>query len=169
MELRKFLVSEFLMGNDALRLAGRYAANFGAHKVLIVTDPGIIEAGWVKPVEDSLDAEGINYVVFSNVTPNPKDYEVMEGSKIFQQEKCDVITAVGGGSPMDCAKGIGIVCSNHKHITEFEGVDEVKNSHASINMYTHHGRHCGRHFTICHHYPFKRKQKDCHCEQSRGS
>jgi alcohol dehydrogenase len=126
MELRKFLVSEFLMGNDALRLAGRYAANFGAHKVLIVTDPGIIAAGWVKPVEDSLDAEGINYVVFSNVTPNPKDYEVMEGSKIFQQEKCDVITAVGGGSPMDCAKGIGIVCSNHKHITEFEGVDEVK-------------------------------------------
>jgi alcohol dehydrogenase len=86
MELRKFLVSEFLMGNDALRLAGRYAANFGAHKVLIVTDPGIIEAGWVKPVEDSLDAEGINYVVFSNVTPNPKDYEVMEGSKIFSKK-----------------------------------------------------------------------------------
>ena len=126
MELRKFLVSEFLMGEGALNLAGRYASNFGATKVLIVTDSGIASAGWVDFVRQSLSDEEINFVIFDQVTANPKDHEVMEGASVFTKENCDVIVSIGGGSPMDCAKGIGIVCSNNKHINEFEGVDEVK-------------------------------------------
>jgi alcohol dehydrogenase class IV len=125
LELRKFLVPEFVYGEGAMKLAGRYAKNFGAKKVLIVTDSGLIENGWVKIVEEVLKEEDIAYVIFDKVTPNPKDYEVMEGSKYYLENECDVILAVGGGSPMDCAKGIGIVSTNNKHILEFEGVDEV--------------------------------------------
>lgn len=126
MELRKYLVPEFILGDGAINLVGRYAANFQAKKALIVTDPGIIDAGWVKYVEDSLKEAHIKYEIFDSLTPNPKDYEVMDGADVFENQKCDIIISIGGGSSMDCAKGIGIVSSNKKHINEFEGVDMVK-------------------------------------------
>jgi alcohol dehydrogenase len=125
--LRKFLVPEIVYGTGALSLAGRHASNFGATKVLIVTDAGVIDAGWSVKVEGSLCESAIPYAVFSDVSANPKDHEVMAGAEAYQQEKCDLILAVGGGSPMDCAKGIGIVVGNGRHILEFEGVDEVPN------------------------------------------
>jgi hypothetical protein len=123
--LRKFLVPEIVYGEDALELAGRHAVNFGATRVLVVTDPGVQKAGWVTKVESSLKSSGISHITFSDVTPNPKDYEVMKGAGIYNAEKCDLIIAVGGGSPMDCAKGIGVVAGNTGHILDFEGVDEV--------------------------------------------
>ena len=93
--------------------------------MLVVTDPGVISAGWTESVKNSLESSGCEYAVFSGVTSNPKDEEVMAGVEVYRKEKCDVIVAVGGGSPIDCAKGIGIVSSNKKHILEFEGVDNV--------------------------------------------
>ena len=124
-QLRKFLVPEIVYGVGALDLAGRHASNFGATKVLIVTDTGVINAGWTRNVENSLRESAIPYAVFSDVTENPKDHEVMAGAAVCEQEKCDLILAVGGGSAMDCAKGIGIVVGNGRNILEFEGVDEV--------------------------------------------
>ncbi|MEW6531406.1 MAG: alcohol dehydrogenase-like regulatory protein ErcA [Thermodesulfobacteriota bacterium] len=125
LELRKFLVPEFVYGEGAIDLVGRYARNFGAKKLLMVTDPGIVRAGWAGRVEALLNHEEIPYVVYDGVTPNPKDEEVMAGAEVYRDQGCDVIVAVGGGSPIDCAKGIGIVSGNNKHILEFEGVDEV--------------------------------------------
>ena len=124
-ELRKFVAPEFIIGVDARLLAGRYAKNFGIRNALVVTDPNIISAGWVKDVTGSLDAEGIRYTIFSGVTPNPRDFEVTHGAALYMESGCDAIIAVGGGSPIDCAKGIGIVVSNKKSILEFEGVDNV--------------------------------------------
>jgi alcohol dehydrogenase len=123
--LRKFVVPEFVYGEGAINLAGQHINSFGANKVLIVTDPGIIQAGWVKIVEENLTQEGIPYIIFNDVTPNPKDFEVMVGAKVYKDNNCDVILAIGGGSPMDCAKGIGLVSTNNKNILEFEGVDKV--------------------------------------------
>lgn len=124
-ELRKFVAPEFVIGADARKLAGRYAKNLGATHVLIVTGPRIIEAGWVNDVTESLDVEGISYTLFPDVTPNPRDSEVMKGAEVYQRERCDSIVAVGGGSPIDSAKGIGIVSSNRRNILEFEGVDNI--------------------------------------------
>jgi alcohol dehydrogenase len=124
-ELRKFVAPEFVIGMDARLLAGRYAKNLGVGNVLIVTGPKIISAGWVKDVTGSLDAEGIGHTLFSEVTPNPRDFEVTKGAVLYGESGCNAIVAVGGGSPMDCAKGIGIVVSNKKSILEFEGVDNV--------------------------------------------
>ena len=125
LELRKFVAPEFVIGMDARLLAGRYAKNFGATNVFVVTGPNIIKAGWVNDVTESLDHEGIHYTLFSDITPNPRDYEVMNGAELYQKSGCDAIIAVGGGSPIDCAKGIGIVASNKKNILSFEGVDTV--------------------------------------------
>ena len=127
LNLRKFLAPEIVYGEGALQLAGRHAINFGATKVLIVTDPGLMQAGWTSRVEESIRASGIAYAVFSDVTPNPKDFEIMKGADFYKSEGCDVIVAVGGGSPMDCAKGIGVVAGNPGNILDYEGVDEIDN------------------------------------------
>ena len=127
LDLRKFLVPEIVYGAGAMELAGRHASNFGATKVLIVSDPGVIDAGWTAKVESSLYEIKIPYAVFSAVTPNPKDHEVMAGAAVYHREKCDLILAVGGGSPMDCAKGIGVVVGNQGDVLEFEGVDAISN------------------------------------------
>ena len=124
--LRKFVMPETIYGWGAAELAGDYAANFGAQRAMVVTDPGVVTAGWSGLVCNSLQAMGIETVVFDGVTPNPKDYEVMAGAEQYLAEECDVILAVGGGSPMDCAKGIGIVSTNQQDILTFEGVDKVK-------------------------------------------
>ncbi|WP_411680171.1 alcohol dehydrogenase-like regulatory protein ErcA [Clostridium thailandense] len=125
LELKKFVVPEFIYGKDARLLAGRYAKNLGARKILIVTDPGIIKAGWVDELIDSLEAFKFKYVIFKDVSPNPRDFEIMAGAEVFNKEKCNFIISIGGGSSMDCAKGIGIVAANFRNIVDFEGVDKV--------------------------------------------
>lgn len=124
-QLRKFVVPEIVFGTGAIELVGRYVKNFGGTKVLVVTDSGIIKAGWTEKVTGILKNLKLPYAVFSDLTINPKDYEVMNGADFYMQEKCDLIVAVGGGSVMDCAKGIGIVSTNRKHILQFEGVDQI--------------------------------------------
>ncbi|OHB25703.1 MAG: alcohol dehydrogenase [Desulfuromonadaceae bacterium GWC2_58_13] len=126
LELRKFVAPEFIFGVGARRQAGRYARNLGARKLLVVTDPGVIAAGWTKDVTDSIEQAGLPYTIFSGVSPNPRAEEVMTGAEIYREQRCNAILAVGGGSPMDCAKGIGIVSSNQRHILTFEGVDQVE-------------------------------------------
>ncbi|MBN2161911.1 MAG: iron-containing alcohol dehydrogenase [Pontiellaceae bacterium] len=124
-ELRKFVAPEFIYGVGALDLTGRYARHYGARRALIVTDPGIIEAGWMDQVRNSLLDEDIKTAVFDELTPNPKDYEVENGCRCYDENDCDIIIAVGGGSPMDCAKGIGVSQANRCNVRRFEGVDEV--------------------------------------------
>ncbi len=125
MELRKFISPEIIIGDDALLLAGRYAQNYIARKALIVTDEGVQKAGWTAKVEESLRKSGVDFVTFNGVHSNPRDFEVMEGVSLFREQGCDIIIAVGGGSPIDCAKGIGIVVANGAHINEYEGVDTI--------------------------------------------
>ncbi|MEJ2590066.1 MAG: iron-containing alcohol dehydrogenase [Candidatus Thiodiazotropha sp.] len=125
-EMRKFVAPEFIFGIGSRHRVGYYARNLRARRVLIVSDPGVIAAGWANDVKADLDAVGIEHVVFHALTPNPKDHEVMAGAAFYAQQHCDVIVAVGGGSVMDCAKGIGIVYSNACDILSFEGVDRVE-------------------------------------------
>ena len=127
--LRKFVSPEIIFGVGARKTVGNFARTFGAHRVLIVSDPGVQAAGWVADVEASLAELDIDYRVYTGVSPNPRAEEVMAGAALYQQEGCNVIVAVGGGSPMDCAKGIGIVSANRDHILHFEGVDQI---HAPI-------------------------------------
>lgn len=124
-EPRKFVTPEVIFGVDARLLAGRCGRNLGARHALLVTDPGVIAAGWAADVAASLEASGVGSSVFSEVTSNPRSGEVMAGAEAYRAQGCDVIVAVGGGSPIDCAKGIGIVSSNHRPILDFAGADRV--------------------------------------------
>lgn len=124
-ELRKFLAPEFVFGSDARLLAGRYARKLGAHRVLLASDPGVVAAGWTREVTELLEAEGLVVTPFLDISPNPRDSQVMAGAERYKSSGSDFIVAVGGGSVMDCAKGIGIVASNGGFILDYEGVDQV--------------------------------------------
>ncbi len=124
-ELRKFVAPEIITGIDARLLVSRYLAHFGASKPMIVTDPGVVQSQWFREITESLDQFDIDYVIFDNVTANPKDFEAMLGAEMFLSEGCDIVLAIGGGSPMDAAKCISIVSTNGGHILDYEGVDEI--------------------------------------------
>jgi len=123
--IRKFVIPEIVYGNGSLGLAGQYANRFDLQTVMVVSDPGVEAAGWTAKVVDSLAISGIAAVLFTRITSNPKDHEVMAGVALYREAGCDGIVAVGGGSPMDCAKGIGIVSSNDGTILDYAGVDQV--------------------------------------------
>lgn len=127
LELRKFVAPEFIFGIDACLTAGQYLRNFGARRVLLVTDKILHSTtAWVQKLEASLSAANLPYVVYDQVSSNPRSAEVMDGAALFLQTRCNALLALGGGSVMDCAKGIGIISSSGGHIADYEGVDRIK-------------------------------------------
>lgn len=98
----------------------------GKNRPLLVTDAGLIAAGIFGRVRELLERDGIQFEVFSSVEPNPKDRNVMEGVTAAKEFGADCLIAVGGGSPIDCAKGIGIVATHGGKIREYEGRNAVK-------------------------------------------
>ncbi len=122
---RKFVAPEFVYGVDSRLMVGLYCKKIGGRRILLVTDKGIEQTPWLKEIERELVKHSLEYYIFSGVSPNPRDFEVMEGLRVYEENKCNLILAIGGGSVMDCAKGIGIVSSNQGHILDYEGVDRV--------------------------------------------
>ncbi len=98
----------------------------GKKRPLLVTDPGVISAGILDRVKDNLTKAGMDYLVFSSVEPNPKDINVMEGAEVALEFGADSLLAVGGGSPIDCAKGIGIIATHGGNIRDYEGRNAVR-------------------------------------------
>ncbi len=127
-ELRKFVAPEFVFGVGSLELVAQYAKNYSVEKALVVTDNNVTRAGWLKKVTDLLESENIHYVIYNNITPNPRDYEIHEGANVYLQNNCNIIISVGGGSVIDAAKGIGLVSQHSINILDFEGVDLVEYS-----------------------------------------
>lgn len=125
MELRKFVAPEIITGLDARLIVGRYIAHFASKKPMVVTDKNLLDMPWFSGILQSVAKNCDKYVLFNNITSNPRDSEVMMGASLFLAEKCDLIIAVGGGSPIDCAKGISIVSTNGGDILDYEGVDEI--------------------------------------------
>ncbi len=123
--LLKFEVPEIIHGHGALSKIGQCAKRLGGECVLVVTDPGIIEVGWIDETLKYLEKEDLRYVVYDNVVTNPRDHQVEEGVGLYVAKRCDVIVAVGGGSPIDTAKGIAILASNHGCISDYEGCNQV--------------------------------------------
>ncbi|HEV7205377.1 MAG TPA: iron-containing alcohol dehydrogenase [Jatrophihabitans sp.] len=121
----KFQAPEVVFGAGSLREAGFAARRLGARRPFVVTDAGLIEAGWVTQLVDHLSGAGLSATVWSGVTPNPKDHEVTQGYERYRESGCDVLIAIGGGSCIDAAKGIAILTGNGGSILDYAGVDRV--------------------------------------------
>jgi alcohol dehydrogenase class IV len=125
LQLRKFVAPEIILGVGALQLAGQYGRNLGGSRALIVSDPGVLAAGWVQPVVASVEGAGLEALLFTGVTPNPRIEEVAAGAVVYAEHSCDIIIAVGGGSAIDCAKCIGLLAANQGAILDLVGIDRV--------------------------------------------
>ena len=101
----------------------------GFNKAFVASDPDLIKFGVTKKVFDVLENAGLEYVVFSDVKPNPTIENVQAGVEAFKQSGAKVIIAVGGGSSMDTAKAIGIIIENPEFadVRSLEGVAPTKN------------------------------------------
>lgn len=113
-------------GSGVSEQAGDEAKALGGTRALVVTDPGVQAAGLVEPVLERLAAAGLTTVVFSEIAPNPHDTSVAKGAELAKAEGCDVLVAVGGGSPMDTAKAIGVIVTHGGRIQDYEGLGLVK-------------------------------------------
>ena len=113
-----------LMGVGCSKEAGEQAKALGATNLLIVTDAGLSKMGVADKIKGYIEAAGLKAVVFDGAEPNPTDTNVHDGVKVYQDNKCDGIVSLGGGSSHDCGKGVGMVIGNGGHIRDFEGVNK---------------------------------------------
>lgn len=84
----------------------------GYQKALIVTDKTLVQCGVVAKVIDKMDAAGLAWAIYDGVVPNPTITVVKEGLDVFQNSGADYLIAIGGGSPQDTCKAIGIISNN---------------------------------------------------------
>lgn len=106
----------------------------GFKKVFIVTDNDLVKFGIAKMVTDVLDNGGVSYEIFSNVKQNPTLKQVQAGVVEFKHSGADVLVAIGGGSPIDTCKAIGIIVANPEFgdVVSLEGVADTKNKSIPI-------------------------------------
>ena len=113
-----------LMGVGCAKDTGAQAKALGATRLLIVTDAGISKLGLADQIKGQLEEAGLQAIIFDGAEPNPTDLNVHDGVKVYQDNTCDGIVSLGGGSSHDCAKGVGLVIGNGGHIRDFEGVNK---------------------------------------------
>lgn len=106
----------------------------GFKKALIVTDKDLVKFKVVKKITDLLDKNKLAYEIFDEVKANPSVDIVKNGVKAFKKAKADYMIAVGGGSPQDTAKGIGIIINNPEFadVVSLEGVAPTKNKSVPV-------------------------------------
>ncbi len=111
---------QIFYGEGALEQAAPVIAGCGS-KALIVTDPVMVKLKNVEAVQEMLAGAGVEYAVFAGVTGEPTDRMVEAGKTVWDQEKCDFLIAVGGGSPIDTMKAIGVVAVKGGSINDWYG------------------------------------------------
>jgi len=125
LQVKKFSIPEIIFGRGSLEYVGLCARRLGAEKVFLVSDSGLEKAGWVEHVTSVLDREKLSWVYYSDVVSNPRDFQIQQGAEFYKQGRADVVIALGGGSPMDAAKGIALVASNGGKIHDYEGANRI--------------------------------------------
>lgn len=111
--VNRFILNEVsYFGPGARKELPGVVKRLGYKKALVVTDKGLMKFGVAKMVLDVMDEAGIAYEIFDDVKPNPTVSNVKAGIEACKNAAADFIVAIGGGSSMDTAKGIGIVVNN---------------------------------------------------------
>jgi len=125
MQIFKFMTPEIIFGNQSLSQIGECLQRLGATKVFLVSDPGVLNAGWVERTIQYIKQCQLDYHLWTNVTPNPKDHEVHAGASEYRESECNAIVGIGGGSAIDAAKAIALLGTNGGNIHQYEGVDQI--------------------------------------------
>lgn len=132
---QRFILNEVsYFGPGARKELPEVLTRMGVKKALVTSDKGLIKVGTTKMVTDVLDEMGFPYDIYSEIKPNPTVTNVKQGVEAFKASGADCIIAIGGGSSMDTAKGIGIVANNPEFgdIVSLEGCAPTKNKSVPI-------------------------------------
>lgn len=117
---------KLLEGENSLRKLPELIKSKNIESVLIVTDKGITSIGLMDGFLEGLRNEGVNFVVYDKTVPNPTIENIEEAYQMYKTNYCHGIVAFGGGSPMDCAKGVGARAARpNKTIQHMKGVLKV--------------------------------------------
>lgn len=110
----------------ATRLAEVISSRFKCKRVALITDAGVVAAGLVKPVEAALRSAGLNPVVFDGVEPDPSEQIVLEAASFAKANGADCIIGLGGGSSMDTAKMVSVLCCSLQPLHALYGIGKVE-------------------------------------------
>ena len=115
-------------GHGAINEIPGIVASKGFKKAFVASDPDLVKFGVTAKVTDLLAANGIEFVVYSNIKPNPTIQNVQEGVDAYKASGADFMITIGGGSSMDTGKGIGIIVNNPEYydVRSLEGVAPTK-------------------------------------------
>lgn len=129
MTQRMILNETAFFGAGAIRHLPDEAKRRGLTKALIVTDKALVAAGAVKRVTDLMDAHHLHWALYDEVVPNPTIAVVQRGVEVFKRAEADYLIAIGGGSPQDTSKAIGIIINNPEFadVRSLEGFAPTRN------------------------------------------
>jgi alcohol dehydrogenase len=114
-----------LFGSGAINALGREAVREGATRVLVVTDPDIAAIGYMDRAQASLKEQGLSVATYPGAAENPTTDHVEPGVSLAMATRIDFIVGIGGGSAMDCAKGINILLTQGGEMADFIGVNKT--------------------------------------------
>lgn len=112
-------------GIGASRKLAEILNELGAGSVLLITDKGIHSSGLLDGIVEQLKEGDLHWDIFDDVEPNPKDYNVQQGAEQAKQFQADCLVAVGGGSPIDCAKAISVVETHGGEVRTYEDRSKI--------------------------------------------
>ena len=117
----QFLTPNMIVsGSNALQDAGKVIATFGK-KALVVTDAMMVKLGNAAKLEEVLKTNGVDYVIYPEINAEPSDVMIAGGVEAYKANECDFIIGLGGGSPIDSAKAIGMMSTTDVKISSFMG------------------------------------------------
>lgn len=134
MTQRMILNETAFFGAGAIRNLPEEVQRRGLTKALIVTDKALVAAGAVKRVTELLDAHQLHWALYDEVVPNPTIAVVQRGVEVFKRADADYLIAIGGGSPQDTSKAIGIIINNpeFEDVRSLEGVAPTRNPSVTL-------------------------------------
>ena len=117
--------TRIVFGPDKIDVLGNLATELGARRALLVSDPGVIAAGHTARGIESLEGAGVVTHLFDQVQENPTTDDVAVGLEFAQRHDPEIIVGLGGGSSMDCAKGINFLFTNGGQMQDYWGVGKA--------------------------------------------
>jgi alcohol dehydrogenase len=121
----KFLIPEVIFGVGTLAEVGGAVRRVGGVRPMLVSDAGVLAAGWVERALPHLADVRVEWRLWHELTPNPKDVEIESAFEAYLESGCDALLAVGGGSCIDAAKAVAVLSGNGGQILDYEGIDRA--------------------------------------------
>jgi alcohol dehydrogenase class IV len=133
MNARSFRVPPTIhFGAGSVNEAGAEAKHLEAQRALLITDKVLASTGTINPVIDSLKAVGVEVVIFDGVNSEPTTSHVLEALNLFQEGRCEILIACGGGSPIDVAKAVRVLATNKGAVEDYMGFNKIKKPGAPL-------------------------------------